>query len=320
MQESQFNPKVSIIIPVYNGSNYLEYAINCALNQTYENIEVLVINDGSADGGATEEIARSFGGRIRYFSKPNGGVSSALNYGIREMTGDYFSWLSHDDAYAPTKVADAVKLLRMTKHGREKTIAYTFGHYIDKDGRELKPFTHKFQVGRRYSAAEMAEYSVRNGTLNGCCMLIPREAFEEFGGFDESLRYSQDTLMWMTLFFGGYGLVSDDRDNVMMRLHGGQVSRNRHDLFVRDSMEIAGKLAPDMAKYSDRSNNLLYLYALRMAQHNCGEVARYYQNFASQHCPFTLRQRLKLALRMIYGRFRGNLKTLYYRFILKAGT
>lgn len=320
MQNSQFNPKVSIIIPVYNGKNYLEYAINCALNQTYENIEILVVNDGSADDGATEAIARSFGDRIRYFSKPNGGVSSALNYGLREMTGDYFSWLSHDDGYAPTKVADAVELLRATKNGGKKTIAYTFGHYIDKDGRVLKPFAHKFQVGRRYSGAEMAEYSVRNGTLNGCCMLIPRQAFEEFGGFDETLRYSQDTLMWLTLFFGGYGLVSDDRDNVMMRLHGSQVSRNRHDLFVRDSMAIARKLAPNMAKCSDRSNNLLYLYALRMAQHNCDEVARYYQDFASRYCPFTIGQRMNLSLRRLYGRVRGKLKRIYYRFILKVGT
>lgn len=319
MLEKEFNPRVSIIIPVYNGSNYLEHAIHCALNQTYENIEVLVINDGSADGGATEEIAMSFGDRIHYFSKPNGGVSSALNYGIRVMTGDYVSWLSHDDAYAPTKVADAVELLRTIRNGREKTIAYTSGHYIDKDGRILKPFPHSLEPGRRYSGREMAEYSVRKGTLNGCGMLIPRQAFEAFGGFDESLRYSQDTLMWMTLFFGGYGLVSDDRDNVMMRLHSGQVSRNRQDLFVRDSMAIAKKLAPDMAKHSDRTSNLLYLYALRMAQYNCGEVVRYYRDFASQHCPFTLGQRLNLALRLVYGRFRKTLKTIYYRFILKAG-
>ena len=318
MQDHQFNPKVSIIIPVYNGSNYLECAIHCALNQTYENIEVLVVNDGSADGGATEKIAGSFGDRIRYFSKPNGGVSSALNYGIREMTGDYFSWLSHDDAYAPTKVADAVELLRSA--GNEKTIAYTCGHYIDKEGKTLKQFPHNLEQGRRYSGAEMAAFSVRNGTLNGCGMLIPRAAFEEFGGFDESLRYSQDTLMWLTLFFGGYGLISDAKDNVMMRLHGGQVSRNRQDLFLRDSMAIARKLAPDMAKCSNGGSNLLYLYALRMAQYNCGAVVRYYRDFALEHCPFTRMQRLNLALRLVYGRFRGTLKTIYYRFILRAGT
>ncbi|MDD1681509.1 MAG: glycosyltransferase, partial [Methanoregula sp.] len=72
-------PKVSIIIPVYNGSNYLREAVDSALAQTYPNTEVIVVNDGSDDEGRTEAVAHSFGGRIRYFSKENGGVSSALN-------------------------------------------------------------------------------------------------------------------------------------------------------------------------------------------------------------------------------------------------
>ena len=93
------NPKFSIIIPVYNGSNYLEEAINSALAQTYQNIEIVVVNDGSNDGGKTETIARSFGDKIRYFSKENGGVSSALNFGIKQMTGEWFAWLSHDDSF-----------------------------------------------------------------------------------------------------------------------------------------------------------------------------------------------------------------------------
>ena len=112
MECSPFYPKVTIVIPVYNGANYLGNAINCALAQTYQNVEVLVINDGSTDNGETERIARSYGDRIRYFYKPNGGVSSALNLGIQNMTGDYFSWLSHDDAYTSDKIADAVNIFR----------------------------------------------------------------------------------------------------------------------------------------------------------------------------------------------------------------
>ena len=96
---SAVTPKVSIIIPVYNGSNYLDNAINCALCQTYENLEVIVVNDGSTDEGKTREIALKYSDKIRYFEKANGGVSSALNLGIREMGGEYFSWLSHDDVY-----------------------------------------------------------------------------------------------------------------------------------------------------------------------------------------------------------------------------
>lgn len=62
-----FSPKVSIVIPIYNGANYMREAIDSALTQTYSNIEVLVINDGSNDNGETDRIAKSYGNRIRYF-------------------------------------------------------------------------------------------------------------------------------------------------------------------------------------------------------------------------------------------------------------
>lgn len=320
MTDNKLFPKVSIVIPVYNGANFLNNAIDSALGQTYQNIEVLVINDGSSDDGATERIAQSYGEKIRYFSKPNGGVSSALNYGIAQMTGDYFSWLSHDDSYSPTKIADAVDLLRSMHQLYEKTIAFTFGHYIDQDGNVIKPFWYKLETGRRYSGEEMVEFAVRNGTLYGCCMLIPKSAFEELGGLDESLHFSQDTLMWYTLYFGGYGLVSDGKDNVMIRLHSGQVTRNRRDLFVHDSMVIAKKIAPELEKYSNRTHNLLYFYSLRAAQHNCWEVACYYRDFSCRKCPFTVSQKVNLALRMFYGKYRETLKRIYYRYILKVGT
>jgi hypothetical protein len=108
---NSITPKVSIIIPVYNGSNFLREAIDSALAQTYENIEILVINDGSKDNGKTEEIALSYGEKIHYFSKENGGVSSALNMAIKEMTGEYFSWLSHDDLYYEDKVKRQIETL-----------------------------------------------------------------------------------------------------------------------------------------------------------------------------------------------------------------
>ena len=74
-----YQPKVTIIIPVYNGSNFLAQAIDAALAQTYKNCEILVINDGSKDDGASEKIALSYGDKIKYFCKENGGVSSVLN-------------------------------------------------------------------------------------------------------------------------------------------------------------------------------------------------------------------------------------------------
>ena len=81
------------------------------MNQTYKNIEVIVINDGSNDNNKTENIALSFNNKIKYFKKENGGVSSALNLGIRKMNGDYFSWLSHDDLYETDKIKKQIEYI-----------------------------------------------------------------------------------------------------------------------------------------------------------------------------------------------------------------
>ena len=105
-------PMVSIIIPVYNGSNYLSEAIESALAQSYGSCEIIVVNDGSNDDGKTEAIALSYKNQIRYFYKENGGVASALNFAVKKMRGDYFSWLSHDDLYTPDKTDKEMEALK----------------------------------------------------------------------------------------------------------------------------------------------------------------------------------------------------------------
>lgn len=92
-------PMISIIIPVYNGSNYLRDAIDSAIAQTYSNKEIIVVNDGSKDYGHTEAICLTYADKIRYFHKENSGVASALNLGIANMRGEYFTWLAHDDFF-----------------------------------------------------------------------------------------------------------------------------------------------------------------------------------------------------------------------------
>lgn len=107
-----YKPKVSIVIPAYNASNFLEQAIDSALAQTYSNFEIIVVNDGSEDDGATAKVAEKYSGKIRYIEKQNGGSSSALNVGIQNMNGEWFSWLSHDDLYEPDKLEKQICYLR----------------------------------------------------------------------------------------------------------------------------------------------------------------------------------------------------------------
>lgn len=294
------NPKVSIIIPVYNGSNFMKCAIDCALAQTYENTEIIVVNDGSNDDGKTEAIALSYGDQIRYFSKPNGGVSSALNYGILKMTGVYFAWLSHDDAYTPTRIADAVALLASHDLLGKKYVGFTGGYVADAGGTKIKDLRHSFEPNRIYSSYEAMGVMVANGTLYGCNLLIPREAFDEAGLFDESLRYSQDTLMWYRIFLAGYGLVSDDLPNVMSRMHGNQVSHLRRDLFSHDALVIAKLLAEPLAQ-ADGTGALLNRYIKRLTRYECTEAIDYLYQYAVANGYMNEKERIKFKAYRIAG-------------------
>lgn len=304
-------PKVSIIIPVYNGHDFLANAIECALMQSYSNIEIIVVNDGSNDNGKTEKIAKSYGKRIRYFYKDNGGVSSALNYGIQKMEGEYFSWLSHDDGYAADKIKDSVELLINNNQIGGNTIAFTSGIYIDSKGKELYAFKKYFEDFKLYSGVQVIDILTQKGTINGCCMLIPKKAFIDVGGFDESLRYSQDSLMWYRIFLKGYSLISDNKANVMYRLHENQTSKLRRDLLLHDSYEMSKIIIPTFVEKSTRTNNLLYKYAKRYAVHECRDALNECIKSGQKTKLFTNVDILRLNMWLLYGKIRNLLKNLY---------
>lgn len=214
-------PLVSIIIPVYNGSDFIEQAIKSAINQTYDNIEILVVNDGSCDNGKTEEIVLKFGNKVKYFSKANGGVSSALNFGIKQMKGEYFSWLSHDDEYYPQKIAYQIDMVNAEND--KNLLVFSRSDLIDVQGDIIgKPFSH-FANGI-YSGYDMYKKFARNASINGCTLLIPKHAIEKAGYFDESLKYVQDLEMWIFVALDGFRFLSTSKKLVRMRVHGNQQS------------------------------------------------------------------------------------------------
>jgi glycosyltransferase involved in cell wall biosynthesis len=188
-----FKPLVTVVIPVYNGAEFLADAIQSALDQTYEAIEILVVNDGSNDGGATERVAQSFGNSIRYFSKSNGGVASALNLAILEMSGEYFSWLSHDDLYAKDKIACQISFLSAC--GLSRTIVYS-DYWIFTDNQVADAITVVMPGVR---PEHFRYWITAESALHGCSLLIPRSAFDAAGLFDESLRTTQDYELWFRM-------------------------------------------------------------------------------------------------------------------------
>ena len=188
---SEFKPLVTIVIPVFNGSNYLKESIDSALAQTYTNLEIIVVNDGSEDGGLTEDIALGYGDRIRYFSKPNGGTSTALNLGIRNMRGDYFCWLSHDDLYHPECVEAQIKTLADLDN--KTTITMTDLCTMDENYRITTADTDYSSHIREWPQRnEVWLYPVIYMHLHGCQIMFHRSVFERVGLFDEKILVAHD--------------------------------------------------------------------------------------------------------------------------------
>jgi len=191
---SNLSPLVSIVIPVYNGSNYLSEAIESALNQTYPNCEVIVVNDGSLDSGLSRDIALTYGDKIRYFEKENGGVSSALNFGIKKMEGEYFSWLSHDDVYNSEKIESQIKF--MFKNKCESSVVFSDYYVINHDDK---------YVGRSnlflFNFMSVRLWLTIFSELHGCSLLIPSKYLKNQFLFNENIKYGQDYDLWLRLSY-----------------------------------------------------------------------------------------------------------------------
>ena len=210
-------PLVSVIIPAYNAANYLSQAIDSVLNQTYSNIEIIVINDGSIDG-ETEEIALLYGDKLKYFYQENAGVSSALNRGILNSTGDYVAWLSHDDSFLPNKIEKQIECFRRNP---DSHICYTNYNVIDN-----KSEVHGFIDVPHYENDMFPIRLLQAMFVCGSTVLMRKECFFEKNiFFDETLRYSQDAELWLKLT-QHYKYIHLNERLLNWRFHACQGSRN----------------------------------------------------------------------------------------------
>jgi hypothetical protein len=292
---NNFAPLVSIVIPVYNGSNYLAEAIDSALAQTYLNIEILVINDGSKDDGATRDIALSYGSRIRYFEKENGGVATALNLGIAEMKGDYFSWLSHDDKYFPDKIEKQIKFL--SKLDLKDVVLYSDIEFIDQDSKFL------FQLKLpHYPPESFRPVFIKDPLINGCTLLVPKICFEKCGLFNPLLRTTQDYDLWFR-FSNKFKFVHQPDVLVQSRKHKDQDSTKLQETFVEER------------------DNLFLFFINNVSQkeiknYSRGNISGYYISFATMMTAYMCLKSEKCAIRKsIECLLKSDFRYLVFNFI-----
>ena len=186
---------VSIIIPCYNQSSYLEETLHCILNQDYANWECILVNDGSTD--TSESIILSWvakDARFRYFSIPNGGVSAARNYGIEQANGAFVQFLDADDLIAPTKISQSVHEIQSkgvavvcTNYDRfSETIFNSLGTFSNLEKHE-------------YTFQNIARYWNAGFTIPIHCFFFKREVIGNYR-FPIGITAQEDWVMWLQVY------------------------------------------------------------------------------------------------------------------------
>jgi glycosyltransferase involved in cell wall biosynthesis len=178
---SDSSPKVSIILPTYNGARYIRQSVDSCLNQTHKNLEIVIVDDGSTDN--TCEIIRSYKDRrIKYFRhEKNRGLSHALNTGFAKTTGKYLTWTSDDNYYAKEAIERMVSFLR------ERNCSFVYCDYYMFEEDDLSN-----------QCIELPDCpALENGNEIGPCFLYSRELMETVGSYDPATELAEDYDYWI---------------------------------------------------------------------------------------------------------------------------
>ncbi len=182
------NPLVSILIPAYNAEEWIGYTLKSATEQTWPNKEIIVVDDGSKD--RTAEIARRFASKnVKVLSKPNGGLSSAVNAAYRECQGEYIQELDSDDMMVPNKIERQLAALR-EGDSKRLLLSSPWAYFF------YRTRTSQFVNTSLCQDLSPLEWLLRklgeNLHMQNATWLVSRELAEAAGPWDESLVYDQD--------------------------------------------------------------------------------------------------------------------------------
>jgi glycosyltransferase involved in cell wall biosynthesis len=246
---------VSVIIPVYNSAQFLKQSLESVINQTYQNIEIICVNDGSTDNSL--EILQQYSDKITIMSQKNYGLASALNLGIRKMKGIWFKWFSPDDIMYPYTIQTLIDEAK----NKTNTIFYSNWDIIDENGKKLREFQES-----NYDKLSNFEYNIRllDGQLiNVNTALIPSSLFQKNSMRDLANHVAIDydfflrsALLHDTKFF----LIS--KPLIKYRIHSNQLSHKN----ILKTMDYISKIKNEILIQLDDSMRIKYIDELEKYQ------------------------------------------------------
>ncbi|MGF1524073.1 MAG: glycosyltransferase family 2 protein [Leptolyngbyaceae cyanobacterium] len=246
---------ISVIIPAYNAERTLGEAIASVMQQTHPNWELIVVDDGSTDN--SRQVVHGFqDDRIRLLTGANRGVAIARNRGIEQAQGDYLAFLDADDIWMPDKLAAQLAALQTQP---EAALAYSWCDYIDNAGRWLCPGKRSIVQDDAYE-----QLLIANFLENASTPLIRRSALAAVGGFDPTLRCSQDRDLYLRLA-ARYPFVTVPQVQVHYRMsEGAMSSRLREQEADRLKVIERGFAAAPLELQPLRRQSLAHLYRYLM--------------------------------------------------------
>jgi glycosyltransferase involved in cell wall biosynthesis len=225
---------VSIVIPTYNQAKYIRDSIDSALNQTYKNTEVIVVDDGSTDD--TGEILRSYGNTIIHIHQENKGVTAAMNAGAMKAKGEFILFLSSDDILMPNIIERQLNILR---NKRDVDFVYTDYYYM-KDKSEIIEII-KCPFFENYNKRIL--WMFRYCYFMHDSVLFRRILLEKVGFWDEDMPYAGEYWMWFKcLKISNVAHISTPL--VKYRIHGSQLTTHTEQIreYRKEVIKRARKL------------------------------------------------------------------------------
>lgn len=204
-------PLVSVVIPTYNRTAFVGKAVASVLNQTFDDYEVIVVDDGSTD--STKDNLKKFGDRIRYIHQKNSGVSAARNTGIAAAAGKWIAFLDSDDEWKPDYLLEQIKRVSavagLSMQAADCTVIDINGDsetYFEING------ATGILKGKNYLCIDKPfSFVVTHGPWIVCSIIFLREAISRAGPFDTSISISEDLdFVARVSLQGGFGLVNKD--------------------------------------------------------------------------------------------------------------
>ena len=208
--------RVSVIIPTYNGDQFIAEAIESVLNQTYSDLELIVVDDGSQD--ATVPILQSYQNQIHCFVQPNQGVAAARNRGLQMATGEFVAFLDQDDVFLPDKLACQVSRL---ENYPDLGLVNSGWQIVDQQGQVLsavRPWCGRLQL-------DLETWIVWKPIFLGA-MLFRRSCLNQVGGFNSQWHQVGDVDMVLRMVLDGCRGEWLQQETVCYRQHDRNASRN----------------------------------------------------------------------------------------------